>query len=180
VLERQVAHLVEVDALVAGRHPVGDEVVQPAAGVDRRAVGQVPSLVEPQAEDRVAQLEQRHVHRHVGVGAGVGLDVGPLGPEQLAGPGPSQVLHLVDDLVAAVVALGRVALAVLVGEDRARGAQDGGRGEVLAGDELEGGVLALELPVDQAEQLVVVGIGPGHDGSSGGASRYRSFSISLI
>jgi hypothetical protein len=33
VLERQVAHLVEIDALVAGCHAVRHEAVEPAAGV---------------------------------------------------------------------------------------------------------------------------------------------------
>ena len=121
VLERQVADLVEVDALVARRHAVGHEVVEPAAGVDRRAVGEVAALVEAQAEDRVARLEQGEVHGHVGVGARVGLHVGVLGAEQRLGPLAGQVLDLVDDLVAAVVALARVALAVLVGEHRAGG-----------------------------------------------------------
>ena len=75
--------------------------------------------------------------------------------EERLGPLAGDVLDLVDDLVAAVVALARVALAVLVGEDGARGAQHGGRREVLAGDQLDGGVLALDLAVDQRQDLVV-------------------------
>ena len=157
-----VAHLVEVDALVARRHAVAHEVVELAAGVHRRAVGEVAALVEAQAEDLVARVEQRQVDGHVGVGAGVGLHVGVRGAEELLGPVAGDVLDLVDDLVAAVVPLGRVALAVLVGEHRARGPQHRRRGEVLAGDELEGGVLALDLPVDQPEDLVVVVLRPGH------------------
>ena len=97
----------------------------------------------------------RQVHGHVGVGAGVGLDVGVRRVEERLGPVARDVLHLVDDLVAAVVPLARVPLAVLVGEDRAGGAQHGGRGEVLAGDQLDGGVLALDLAVDQRQDLVV-------------------------
>ena len=94
-------------------------------------------------------LEQRQVDGHVGVGAGVGLHVGVRRAEQRLGPLAGDVLDLVDDLVAAVVALARVALAVLVGEHRAGGPQHGRRGEVLAGDQLEGGVLALDLAVDE-------------------------------
>jgi hypothetical protein len=130
-------------------------------------VGQVAALVEPQAEHGVARLEQRHVDRHVGVSARVGLHVGVLGAEQRLGPLAGQVLDLVDDLVAPVVPLGRVALAVLVGEHRAGGPHDLGRGEVLAGDQLQGGVLALDLAVDQPEQVIVVDGGPGHVGSPG-------------
>ncbi len=82
-------------------------MVELAAGVDRRAVGQVAAVVEAQAHHGVAGLEQAEVHGHVGVGAGVGLHVGVVGPEQRLGPVAGQVLDLVDDLVAAVVALAR-------------------------------------------------------------------------
>ena len=68
-------------------------------------------------------LEQRQVDRHVGVGAGVGLHVGVRSTEERLGAVAGDVLDLVDDLVAAVVALAGIALAVLVGEDRPRGPQ---------------------------------------------------------
>ena len=83
VLQREVAHLVHVDALVAGGHLVGDEVVQLAAGVDRRAVGEVAAVVEAETEHRVAGLQDGLVRAHVGVGAAVRLHVGVVGAEQL-------------------------------------------------------------------------------------------------
>ena len=49
----------------------------------------------------------------------------------------AQRLGLVDELVAAVVAGARVALAVLVGHDAAHGVHDAGACEILAGDELQ-------------------------------------------
>ena len=55
-------------------------------------MGEVAALVEPHGQDRVAGLEQGLVDGQVGVGAGVGLDVGVLGPEErpwpARGPGP--------------------------------------------------------------------------------------------
>jgi hypothetical protein len=54
---RQVADLVEVDALVARRHLVGDELIQQAAGVDRRAVGEVAARVEIETHEGIARLE---------------------------------------------------------------------------------------------------------------------------
>jgi hypothetical protein len=162
VLAGEVPDLVEVDPLVARRDAVADEPVQLPAGVDRRAVGEVPALVEAHAEDGVARLQEGEVHGHVGVGPGVGLDVGVRRAEELPGAGAGQLLDLVDDLVAAVVALGGVPLAVLVGEHRAGRPQHLRRGEVLAGDELHRRVLPLELALDQAEHLVVRVLGPGH------------------
>ena len=58
-------------------------------------------------DDRVAGLEQRHVDGVVGLGAGVRLDVGVLGAEQLLGAVDRQLLGDVDLLAAAVVAAAR-------------------------------------------------------------------------
>ena len=162
VLEREVAHVVDVDALL-GADAVRHEVVEQAAGVDRRAVGEVAAVVEAQAEHRVAGLQQRLVHAHVGVGTGVRLHVGVLGAEQLLGAIDGELLDRVDDGVAAVVALARVALGVLVGEHRTDGTHDGGRREVLAGDQLDAGRLALDLTLDERRDLEV-GIGVGWEG----------------
>ncbi len=85
VLEGEVAHLVEVDALVAGGDAVGLEPEQLAAGVDGRAVREVAALVEAQPEHGVAGLQQREVDGHVGVGARVRLHVGVGRAEELLG-----------------------------------------------------------------------------------------------
>ena len=99
-------------------------------------------MVEAETEHGVAGLEQRLVDAHVGVGARVGLDVGVLGAEQFLGAVDGELLDVVDDRVAAVVPLARVALGVLVGEHRADRLHDGGRREVLTGDQLDAGGLA--------------------------------------
>ena len=78
----------------------------------------------------------------------VGLDVGVLGAEKLLDAGDGEVLGLVDDLAAAVVALAGVAFGVLVGEDGAHGFEHGGAGVVLRRDEFEAGDLALFLAPD--------------------------------
>ena len=118
VLDGQIAHLVHVDALVAGRDLVGDESVRQAAGVHRRPVREVTAVVQAEPEHRVARLEQRLVGAHVGVGPGVRLDVGVFGAEQRLGPLDGDRLDVVDHQVAAVVALAGIALGVLVGEHR--------------------------------------------------------------
>ena len=65
---------------------VADEVVEAARQVDRAAVGEVAAVVEAHPEHRVARLEQREVHRDVGVGPRVRLHVGVVGAEQRAWP----------------------------------------------------------------------------------------------
>ena len=86
-------------------------------------MGQVAAVGQVHAQDRVAQVAQGLIDRVVGVGAAVGLDIGMVRAEELAGPLPGDVLHHVHALAAAVVPLAGVALGVLVGEHRGRGSQ---------------------------------------------------------
>ena len=150
---REVADHVVVEHLGVVVDAVRDEVVHAAAEVDRRAVREVAALVEAHAHHLVARLEQRHERGLVRVGARVRLHVRVLGAEQRARPVAREVLGLVDDEVAAVVALGRVALGVLVGEHRALRLEHRGRREVLRRDQLDRGVLALELAPDDVGDL---------------------------
>ncbi len=113
------------------------------------------ALVEPHAEDGVTRFEHSQVSGQVGIGARVRLHVGVLRAEELARPPAGQVLGLVDHRVAPVVALARVPLGVLIGQDRTCRRQDGAGSEVFRGDELEGGVLALSLGLDDGEQFCV-------------------------
>ena len=70
-------------------------------------MAEVAAVVERHPHDRVAGLEHRHVGGVVGLGAGVGLDVGVLGAEQRLGAVDRELLGDVDLLAAAVVALAR-------------------------------------------------------------------------
>ena len=107
------------------------------------------ALVESHGEDRVARFQERLIDRHVGVGPTVGLHVGVVGAEERGEATPGQVLHFVDDLVAAVVATAGIALGVLVGEDRAGRSEHGRRREVLTGDQLQRGRLTVPLLGEQ-------------------------------
>ena len=154
-LLRERADHVVVEGLRLVVDAVRDELVHPAAEVDRRAVGEVAALVEPHPHHPVARLQHRHERGLVGVRARVRLHVGVLGAEQLAGAVAGELLGLVDDGVAAVVALGRVALGVLVGEDGTLRLEHRRRREVLRRDELDRGVLALDLAADDVGDLGV-------------------------
>jgi hypothetical protein len=79
----------------------------------------------------------------------MGLDVGMIGAEQLFQPVDRQLLDLIDLLAPAVVASARIPLGILVGEGSAHRVDHRTAGEVLAGDQLEAMLLAVELPVDQ-------------------------------
>jgi hypothetical protein len=112
------------------------------------AVREVAAVGEVHAEDGVAGVEHGGERGLVGLGAGVGLDVGVFGAEQLFGAVAGEVFDDVGELAAAVVAAAGVAFGVLVGEDAAGGFEDGFGGEVFAGDEFEAGMLAVEFALD--------------------------------
>ena len=137
---------------------VGDEVVVLAGHIHRRAVGQMTALRQVHAHNGIAQIEQGEVDSQIGLCAGVGLDVGVLCAEQLAGALDGDVLHLIHIDAAAVVTLAGQALGVLVGEHTAHGSHDGGRDDVLAGNELDVLALTGQLPVHGSPQFRVYGI----------------------
>ena len=110
---------------------------------------EVSALVEAHAHDGVAGLEDGEVRRHVRLRAGVRLDVGMLGAEDVLRPRDREVLDLVDDLAALVVAPTRVPLRVLVGEDGPGGLHHRVADEVLGGDQLDVRPLALRVLGDQ-------------------------------
>ena len=132
------------------------DLVQPAGEVDRRAVGQVAAVGQVHAQDPVARLEHAEVGGHVGLRAGVGLDVDVLGArEERQRALLGERLGDVHVLAAAVVALARQALGVLVREPRALGLHHRGERVVLAGDELDLVALPVALLEHRGPELGV-------------------------
>ena len=160
VLVRQPLELVVVDPLIVLADAVGDDRVELAGEVERMAVGEMAAVGEVHAEHGVARLQQREIDRHVGLRAGVRLHVGVLGAEQLLGALDGQRFGDVHELAAAVVALAGVAFRVLVGQDRTGRLQHRLADEVLRGDQLEPGVLALDFVANGAGDLGI-GLGEG-------------------
>ena len=145
VFQGQRLDLGHVDRKSDLAHVVRDHVVELAGEVDPHAVGEVAAVRQVQAHDGVARVEQGEHRGGVGLGAGVRLDVGELGAEQGLDPVDGQLLDDVHVLAAAVVALARVALGVLVGQDRALRLHDRGGGEILRGDHFQRRLLAAQL-----------------------------------
>ena len=134
---------------------VGNEVVVLAGHVHRRAVGQVATLRQVHAHDGIADVQQCKVDGQVGLCTGVRLHVGILGPKQLAGALNGDVLDLIHIGTAAVIALARQTLGILVGQHRAHRSHHGRRNDVLAGDQLDVLPLAGQLAAHRRSQLRV-------------------------
>ena len=133
--------------------PVGDDVVQPARDIDLHPVGEVTAVGQLEPHERVAWVKQGHVDGGVGLSTRVGLDVGVLGAEQLLGAVDRQLLGDVDVLAAPVVALPRISLGVLVGQNRPLALEHRHRHEVLGGNHLECALLAGQLEREHFRDL---------------------------
>ena len=123
--------------------------VEPFAGEVRGgAVREVSAGGEAHAEDGVAGLEEGEEDGLVGLGAGMGLDVGVGAAEELLGAFDGEGLGAIDFDATAVVAATGVAFGIFVGEDRALGFEHRGGDDVLAGDQFDTVLLAAELGAD--------------------------------
>ena len=153
VLLRKAQNLVVVHEVRLARDAVVDDRVEPPGEVHLEAVREVSPVRKLEREDRVARLQRRHVHRHVRLRARVWLDVRVLCAEQLLCAIDRGLLDLVDDLAAAVVALARIALRVLVRRNRPDRLEDRRPCGVLGSDQLDLVALPLELLAEQLRDL---------------------------
>ena len=148
-------HLVVVNATGFLVQVVAYRFVKNAGGVDQGTVAQMPTMVKVQTHKGVARLQYGQQYGCVGLGTGVGLDVGVFCAKQLADTVNSQLFNLVNDLTAAVVAVARIAFRILVGKVAAHGFHDLVANKVLTGDELDAFQLALVLLLNQLKNLIV-------------------------
>ena len=119
------------------------------------AVRQVAAVGEVHAEDAVARLQQRRVHGHIRLRAGVRLDIGMVGAEEPRHAVDGQTLDLVDVVAAAVIARAGVALGVLIRQVAAHGLHHGRARKILGRDQLQMVALAPQLPLHGGVQLRV-------------------------
>ena len=155
-LEGLALHLVIVHAAGFRIQAIGHRLVQDAGGVHGRAVGEVSAHGQVQAHEHVPGTEDGHRDGHVGLGAGVGLDIGIFRIVELAETVDGDLLDLVHHFAAAVVTLAGVALRILVGADGAHGGHHLVGNVILRGDELEAGRLAVFFFLDEIEDLEVL------------------------
>ncbi len=109
------------------------------------------------AQDGVARLQQRQIHRLVGLGTAVRLDVRVIGAKHLLDAVDRQLFGNVDELAAAVVALARIAFGVFVGQLAALRFHHQRAAIVFAGDQLDMILLAAGFSSDGLGQFGVVG-----------------------
>lgn len=129
------------------------------------SMGEVTAMGEVHGEDFITGLEDRKIDGHVGLGAGVGLDVGVVGAEEFFGAVNGELFDFVDFFAAAIPAFGGVAFGVFVGEAGALRFHDRTAGEVFRGDEFDVEELTLMFGLEDGED-VGIGLREGRCGCS--------------
>ena len=85
----------------------------------------------------------------------MGLNIGIGAIEQGLGPLNGQGLSDINKFAAAIIAAARIALGIFIGQDRALRLKHGARDNIFRGDQLNLGLLTLQLMRDTGEQLRV-------------------------
>ena len=114
------------------------------------------ALREVQSHESVPGIEDRHLHGKVCLGAGMRLHIGPAGSVESLETVDGELLYLVYNLAAAVVALAGISFGVFVGADAAHCLKHFGRDIVFTCDEFEAVFLAGFLLRDEVENLGVL------------------------
>lgn len=149
---------VVVDALCILVQAVAVEMVQHPRRVDRAAVGQMAAVGQVHAQDRISRLQRGEIDRHVGLGAGMGLDIGVFRAEEFLGPLDGQGFRHIHELAAAVVTVSRISLGVFVRHDAAHGFHDGDGRVVFRRDHFQIVLLAVFLQFNGTVDFFVYGL----------------------
>ena len=104
--------------------------------IDRASVGKMAAVGKIHAQHLITGLKQREVYREVGAGAAVGLYVGVLRAEKLAGAVPRDILHHVHIFAAAVVTLVWIPFGIFIRKMAAHSRHHRRRHEIFRGYEL--------------------------------------------
>src|SRR5271154_1543066 len=110
-----------VDGFGFPGHAVRNDLVGLARKIQMMSVGEMAAMSKVQTKNRVTGLEHRSVGSLISLRSRVRLYVGVLRAKKFLGPLTRKFFHYVGELASAVVALARIALRILVGEDRSCG-----------------------------------------------------------
>ena len=117
-----------------------------------RPVRQMAAVIELQPHRRVARRKQGKIGRDIRLCAGVRLHIRVVRAEQRLGPLDRELLHDINELAAAVVALARVTLGVLIGQHRAHRRQHRLGRVILGSDQFETILLSARFALDRGRR----------------------------
>ncbi|OPZ96947.1 MAG: hypothetical protein BWY71_01773 [Planctomycetes bacterium ADurb.Bin412] len=148
VLFGQLAELVVINGFRIPPDAIADEFIQFAAEIQLEAVAEVAAMGKVHGQNRIARLQLRKIDRHIGLRAGVGLNIGVFAAEELFAALDGELLYHIHIFAAAVVAFFRQPLRIFIGKAASRRHQNRRGGMVLRGNHLQHGLLAVFFFLD--------------------------------
>ena len=121
-------------------------------------MGQMTAVRETHAQDRVARLQERDIHGHVRLGAGMRLDIDVFGTVEAFGAVNGNALDLVDIVAAPIVAGAGIALGIFVRQMAAHGLHHGLADEILGSDQLDMIALTAQLAHHRSVNFWIAGL----------------------
>lgn len=143
--QRQPFHFVIVNQFIVMSNLVGGDIEPASRKADRRPVRKMPSAGKVEPHDPVAGFKQGKQGGDIGVGAGVGLNIGIGRTEQLAGAVDGELLDQIDCFATTIIAARRTTFRVFVGQDGPLGGAHITTDDVFGRDHLDMILLTLFL-----------------------------------
>ena len=150
---RSLFHRIVVDHAGFRVKTVGIALIEDSGSVHGRTMCKVTSLAEIQAHEGITRLKAGHGDRHVGLGAGMGLDIGIFGIIELAEPVDCDLLDLVHHLASTVVSLSGIPFGIFVCTDGPHRLHHLVADIILRCDQFETGGLPVAFLVDKIKDL---------------------------
>ncbi len=95
------------------------------------------------SKDGITRLADRHIHRHISLGTGMGLNIDVFGTEQFFRPVDGQLLGDINHLATAVITLTRIPFSIFIGQYRALCFQHSLADKIFRGNKFEAVFLTL-------------------------------------
>ena len=123
-LFRQLFEIVIINGLALFGDAVRDDSISFAGKIQMVSVGKVSAVGQIQSKDGIAGLQYGRICFHIRLRSGVGLHVCVFRSKEFLGSFARQIFHHIGKFTTSVVALARITLGILVGEDGAHGFQN--------------------------------------------------------
>ena len=116
----------------------------------------VAALREIQPHKRVARIQTSHNCSHIGLSAGMGLNICPLRAKEFLEAVNSQLFRLVHHLITAIITLSGLARGIFIGKARPHGSKYLRAYKILGSYKLHTHVLTCVFARDNVENLLVL------------------------
>ena len=108
-------------------------------------MGQMAAVGQIHPQDDIIRIDQGIISSHIGLGAGMRLNIDMIGAKNFFSPLTGEIFHQIDALTAAIIAFARVTLGIFVGKHGTLGFHDRPADKVFRSDQFDFFLLPLQF-----------------------------------